>query len=765
MAPYALVVDSAALQLLQGLEEPSEEWFRSFQVNDSGGRLRSTIADGIAIIASADADQGSRLLVVKLGNPSLFNRFTRGQSKEVFRRMQIAGLSVFQPSIEIPRNWKPFNLGSRISIHCLSEAMSRQDQGAVGRLEVDRNPFGQRHVYVYNCSESAFNDMTKSVPDRATFERAVLTFAQVLQEGPKAFEQKPDDLSRIELAETSFFRSQEGISHSEWIAARLTEQQRQFVEEDNVFPIRLMGAAGTGKTLALCIKALRLMQREVSSGRTPRVLFLTHSEATCEATSEIIRSLDAESVLAQVHGAGGVWRISTLLSLALDAVGGKLAEMKILPLATDALEGRRLQLELIESTVDGLRKSGNWLVMRGRCSEQFRAFIESANRPDERRRVAWELMNEYACVLDASGASRKLAERQKYITELRMQWMLPLPAEGDREVVLDLYSEFNRLMTEMSAISVDQLIADYLNYLDSFGWNAVREKLGYDAIFIDELHLFNRQERMTFHALTATEQQAPRLFMAYDPKQSPADTFAPIDARETPTAFWQRLKLGTIQKYELDTVFRYTPQIAQFVASIDDAFPALDLGEEWGKYNLSSAVPDAAIPTSCEMESDIELYRFVFARAKEIKRRGGRDYRIAVLCCNADQFATYKSAGQHAKDVVSVSSREEAGSVRPDAFRFVVSIPEYVAGLQFDTVLLVDVNDLEVPEGPYSAGPRRRFLSVIYLGASRASRHLELYSSKRRGGLARMLSGAVAKGVLKPVSTRELPDGHDVVRA
>ena len=41
-------------------------------------------------------------------------------------------------------------------------------------------------------------------------------------------------------------------------------------------------------------------------------------------------------------------------------------------------------------------------------------------------------------------------------------------------------------------------------------------------------------------------------------------------------------------------------------------------------------------------------------------------------------------------------------------------MPEYVAGLQYDTVLLIDVNRGEVPDGPYSLAALRKFASQVY---------------------------------------------------
>ena len=39
----------------------------------------------------------------------------------------------------------------------------------------------------------------------------------------------------------------------------------------------------------------------------------------------------------------------------------------------------------------------------------------------------------------------------------------------------------------MGTISVDQMVTDFNSYLDSNMWDQIRERSGYDALFIDEL--------------------------------------------------------------------------------------------------------------------------------------------------------------------------------------------------------------------------------------------------------------------------------------
>jgi hypothetical protein len=103
--------------------------------------------------------------------------------------------------------------------------------------------------------------------------------------------------------------------------------------------------------------------------------------------------------------------------------------------------------------------------------------------------------------------------------------------------------------------------------------------------------------------------------------------------------------------------------------------------------------------------------------------------------------------------VFIISSRDDTEKLRYSGKKFLLSTPEYVAGLQFDTVVLVDANREEVPEGYNTGYVMRRFLSELYLGISRAERRLVILAAKDAGGLTTLLKAPAAKGLI--VETNE----------
>jgi len=123
--------------------------------------------------------------------------------------------------------------------------------------------------------------------------------------------------------------------------------------------------------------------------------------------------------------------------------------------------------------------------------------------------------------------------------------------------------------------------------------------------------------------------------------------------------------------------------------------------------------------------------------------------RVAVLCLNEEMFERYSQAGQFRDDFFVIRDREDISRIRYLGHRkYIFSMPEFVAGEQFDTVLLIHVNEGDVEHGVYGPAAFRRYVSAVYLGASRAERALQIFSSLQRGGHSRLLQPAIDKEML-----------------
>jgi hypothetical protein len=124
--------------------------------------------------------------------------------------------------------------------------------------------------------------------------------------------------------------------------------------------------------------------------------------------------------------------------------------------------------------------------------------------------------------------------------------------------------------------------------------------------------------------------------------------------------------------------------------------------------------------------------------------RAKRGQRVAVLTADPARFGIYREAGVFQDGFVTVSSRDQIGVIQRYGRRAVL----YVAGLQFDSVLLIDSNASLISELGGGTNGLQRFISSIYLGASRAKTLLELYADATAGGFAQPIREAMEAGLV-----------------
>lgn len=649
---------------------------------------------------------------------------------DAFERMlRIARTSITR-SGAIPVYWRPYHSGKLISFQS-----NIRSTGEHGRIIIDTNAINEKHVYAYAL------DRSRSKLEENYFDAdALLLAAEGLIALVDVAEEPRSDVTELHgaLRLSSSFTEQEtkkNLSYAEWYEARLTNEQRKFVDSELTQSSRLVGPAGSGKTVALAVKALKEMKAAQQKNAPFRALFLTHAMTTAILVEDLIDSMDPSGQVLLTSQPNTTFEVTTLFALANRHMHYDLEGL--LPISLDGSEGRKLQFELLDSLVQRFL-AADWIAYKSDCSADFVRNIESNPNVTAYKVFVWELMNEFACVLDADGIRSTRERKKHYLDEVRKPWMMPLVNRVEREVVLELYHRFRTELKDMKTLGVDQMIADYLNWLDSNRWEALRESIGYDVIFVDELHLFNRQERTVFRHLMRDLDSMPVVVMAYDSKQSPRDTFAGLGHGGT-RDYWKDAKLGKTEKYELVDVFRYTPQIASALACIDRCFPGQNLDDDWPTYNGVSKLADGPIPTLSVLKNTRELFDKIFPRAKELQRRLPSGKRVAVLCASNHLFDTYSTAGKYQDDFVIIASREDLPKVKSASKKYILSTPEFVAGLQFDTVLLIEVNEDEVPDLSFRASAQRKFVSVLYLGASRAERILELYATAEHGGPTQLL--------------------------
>lgn len=751
----SITLDEKSISAASAGQVDLDAFINEFELPNSNLVTKCVQVNGHGYMLSREFQPGDALLTISLASSGPLAELSTSARQEAFGRLlRCTTMLVTGRSRSIPVAWRAFHHRNRLSFQA-DRLLRNADGGRTesGRIVIELTQETGPRVFAFLLDRIGGQDLAVFHSDLVLLQEASKGVSAALSqaEDAKTLERIGNE---VELENSLPNKVSAQIPFNDWYTARLTKAQRQFVDHPLLGSVRLVGPAGSGKTVALVVKCLKELNKSATEQAPKRFLFLTHASSTATGIENMVLSMDPVRGIELLASDRPALVITTLYSLANSQMRYNLDDLA--PISLDGHEGRIFQAEVLNEVIEEYR-SGDWIAFKSKCASPFVAYMETSKNSIERRFFLWELLNEFACVLDAEGVRSGTARREQYLGEKRKNWMMFLQSREEREVVLQLYDRFRSWLRNEKAIGGDQMISDYLTHLDSFRWEATRDQEGFDAVFVDELHLFNRQERMVFRHLLRDPNAAPTVFMAYDAKQSPRDTFLGLPSTDSKQYdFWRDARLGKVEKIELVDVFRYSPQIARALSSIDQSFPGQDLDDDWPKYSGVARTEDGPVPTVCTLKSTVATYTLVFQRAKALQRKLGKNRRVAVLCASNELFKRYLDFTDLRGLFVAITSRDEASGVPHSVNKFVFSMPEFVAGLQFDTVLLIEVNRAEVPDGPYSAAALRKFVSQVYLGASRAERQLEFYSSTEHGGIASLLSSAVLEGAVRKVEGAEL---------
>lgn len=673
----------------------------------------------------------SRLVLVNdvLADVPLRPSLTRFRARAL-ERMVAAVQRTAQLPIVIPHNWGSFRNNDLVEFYALPAGV---DSGA---------PRWVIQVGIGKSEDVAFWELTEPgeqiplepyVPPATTHSAARAAWESQFDAALAELLLEPE--TSYDLARLSSEQIAAGLTVSQW-QGKLTQQQRQFVDAPTAESIRLRGPAGSGKTLALAVKAVREAQASAATGRDTKILYLTHSWSLASEVAELVEQLSEAGRLDSID-------VAPLLTLAQDMLPSSRASEGLTLIGEDSLSAKESQLAEIEEVIS-VFTSGDWLTYRSSVSESLRSRIESSTKEDTRG-LAWDCLIEFGCVLGADGIFPGIDAERRYLHLPRAAWMMPLETDADKRVIFAIYEMFFARLEERGLLSSDQLVNDFLNYLETFAWRRRRVSDGYDLVFVDEFHLFNVQERQILKYLNRDPNIYPRVFMALDPRQSPWEVFVGRSNVQSGVAV---LEDERERSMELTIVHRSSPQILDFIKHIHLDFPSFDLGAEW--YAEIDSIRSSAVPgpkptvslAPTRNAETTELYRNLVA-AYSRNMRG----QIALAVVDPDQFTRYLPlvAGLNRANNVSVSvitGRDDLSQLKHRKRGIIVAPAEYLAGLQFQTVYVAGVPPMV--GGLANQGyKKRQSLSLLYLAASRAREELHLYGNEDDGGLPEVVMKAV----------------------
>lgn len=649
----------------------------------------------------------------------------------VMRRVLRAALRGFYPGRRLPKSWGPFHYERFFQFYV--STIGEGNRGERARAIIELGPEQTTHVVLSHLDQGMV-DLPSYVPPADVgddFER-VLRIVSALPSFDEPKRVSPLDRSSFELTYPAGAMVTDQLTYAEWFP-RLTLRQRELLGEVISKPTTLRGAAGTGKTLSLVMKALYDAYEAADEGNAWSSIIITHNWTSAETVRQMIESMDDRAI---VNRGDLSIDVHTLQSLAVEQLQLSLRDIE--PISEDGYEGKQMQHEVVESLLDEFCES-EWRLYRDRTSEPVRrAFSDAFEQEAAKRRLSEALVDEFACVI---GAERGLT-KEAYLSMDRASWMMQLCQPG-REIAFLLYQRFRRVMhDELRVLSMFDLVNDFLQYLDSNTWDLLRSENGYDTVLVDEFHLFNKQEGLTFRYLLRTTDET-RVLLALDPRQNPTNTFASW-AGASGSRVSDALG-GDVRDHNLDQVFRYTKQIDDVVRALEDQW-YFDLGSDWDipprVANNEGKVPTGEVcPT---LKSSI-------ARGIKIARAGvgaGQSVALVLLGANSYAVANQEITGNARRKAVFIESRDDTAAVESWGRRFVVGQPEYLAGLQFDHVIIADASENRIDRGDERWVVRRKVWSSLYLAMTRAKSELTLLASEDEQGFLSLLGPAINAGLI-----------------
>lgn len=730
----ALVIDHKAVGILDRAFV-EDAWLQKFEVPQNTDGLRRVESNDIVYLLSEDADLDDGYLVI---NTAMFAPAVGlAKPRTAFERVIRVALRHFDRSIAIPIQWQPYHAGSRLSV------FAQPSRDAQQRVYFDQSPDDAGNLYAFAVTSNP-EDLEGVPEDNALYQRAMDGICNaLLTDAPVA---PPVGNFGVLLSEPLGVQLASAGTLQEWYEQRLNREQLEFVDRLHDRPVRLRGAAGTGKTQSMVVKCLRDLYADADGDKT--FAFLTHSSALAHtAVRGMLHALDPTerwTSLKTPSGKPRLW-IGTIYELAQEKLGYEKKGLR--PLSLDGRDGREYQRILIEQAISQVVQDPRIVLdLFSGCPD----FQKRLTDRGEDGSLIDELMNEFACVLDLEAIKKDTHEANRYARGSRETWQMVLPTEAHRRVVLEIHDNYRALLRAEKMLSMDQMIADFDGYLGTHEWGALHERDGFDLVFVDEYHYFTRAEAMLLHNLFKSRAQVAGrwpLLMAYDIKQGTNDVAISGGIEK-----FRNPGVGESVLTELKQVYRSTPQITAFLRDLDASFPAMDLEGEYATYVAESQQDDGETPTLTVYETDIRLVDSVFEQATRMARDiDGGGSQVAVLCLNEALFDKIRVAGRVRDKFVPITTREDLKELRYAKSKCVFSMPEFVAGLQFHTVFLVHADSADYDEDQ-GQGTRRRYVSRVYLGASRAARKILLSSSKEHGGPSQLLAAPLANTTLRRVN-------------
>lgn len=530
----------------------------------------------------------------------------------------------------------------------------------------------------------------------------------------------------------------------------LTDEQSEFVRSDWTLPHRLEGPAGTGKTLCLVLKAINTL-RSVSEEKQPhRAIFVVPSDELAEIIkNRFVGNGGAEFLVdssTEYTGRQQTISVVTLQRLCAQLLNYKIDETEFLD--RDSIESKNTQLLYLDQIVSDIKNKDVPLLGQF-LSKDFIDFLSV----EDSWTLAQLLRHEVGVVI--KGRANGSLDAYKLIPPL--DYGLPIRSSHDKEYVFRKYLDYQKRLETSNQYDIDDIVISAVGQLDTPIWRRRRQQLGYDSIFIDEVHLFNLNEISVLHYLTRQPTQVP---ISYSIDRSQAIG----DIGWNDSEFYEALganKESAAPTNPVTAVFRSSPEIVELAFCVTTSGASLftnfqnplelatetftvDEEKKCSKPCVTYISDDEEFPAAASKRVD------AMAKALQVSRDN-----ILVVVFDDQLLGVIKQSWRDAnKGFKSLEKRGDLSTIN-EAIRAgcpIISSPELVGGLEFMGVILVGCDKGRFPQSGSTSEFGRAYVNYrahnnLYVAITRAKYRVEFIVNANRG-ISDILQRAVASTLL-----------------
>lgn len=528
------------------------------------------------------------------------------------------------------------------------------------------------------------------------------------------------------------------LNYGDWLdsASPLRDLQRRILLSNAIerHPLRIIGPAGSGKTLLMQLLAIRQALLGLERNRTPRILYIAHNEAMAEKVRLRFQVLvhgmsKGDQILDCIH-------VNTLLGYGRKDLGLETAAV-VYP---DAEEAKAFQFDRVGDALSAA------LGKRSLSPEDYPIF-SLASRGSQLYEILVRLVaSEVSISIKGHGLE---TDKKRYVqTERPLSRFHGLLSAAERELVFDAFQIYHReVFEELEVLDTDDVALSLLGRLRTPVWELRRKKLGFDYVFVDETQLFNENERRVLPYLSSGGTEHVPIVLALDEAQ---------DIHAQSTAGLATLGIPNVASESLDSIYRSTRDIVRLAFFVIQRttdlfgpdFPDFTRAEDVG---TPSNHPLAAPPTlEQEGGESKNLGRYVLRRVRELRRSNIRQ--IAVIC-HVDAYWDTLVRELSNQDLPLQILTQRGAKLPVDQPLVVLAKPSIIGGQEVDAVVLVGLEQgLTPPSIPdndaLAAAVEQQAYREIYLALTRARYRVVIVLSAGAAPSA-ILQEAVHAGLLR----------------